>query len=537
MNASQTWKAYKQDTIVGEEGEGGEGGGIVLDISLMGPGHNDLEPLTPALENALEEMDALERGAIANADENRMVGHYWLRAPRLAPTNLIRHDIEHTLSRIETFARKIHDGEISPERAERFRHVILVGIGGSALGPQLIHSALGTPTAPLTLHFVDNTDPDGIDNLVEELGEALAETLIVVISKSGTTPETRNGMAELASIYDQRGLVMAEHAVAITGVDSELERLAKSRAWLDILPMWDWIGGRTSITSAVGLLPAALIGVDIRRFLEGARSMDSCTRRKDIRRNPALMMAAMWHKAVSRDHTAILVILPYKDRLSLMARYLQQLIMESLGKKYNRAGEIVHHGLTVYGNKGSTDQHAYVQQLRDGGHDYFATFIEVLKDREGPSEEVSDAATSGDYLLGFLLGTRQALMESGHYSMTITLPDVSARSLGALIALYERTVGFYASLVNINAYHQPGVEAGKKAAGSVLALQRRAMRFLEDGGEGDVEAIASALGVGEEEMILLHKLLEHLAANSRISKNPGADRFSHVYRAGQTSEG
>src|SRR5262249_53728476 len=162
------------------------------------------------------------------------------------------------------------------------------------------------------------------------------------------------------------------------------------------------------------------------------------------------------------------------DQLELFSRYLQQLVMESLGKEKDLAGRVVHQGITVYGNKGSTDQHAYVQQLRDGLNNFFVTFIRTLAERQGrsgPPFEAEPEITSGDYLEGFLLGTRQALYESARESVTITLRDVSPRSIGVLIAIYERAVGLYASLIGINAYHQPGVEAGKKAAANVIAVK------------------------------------------------------------------
>ena len=151
--------------------------------------------------------------------------------------------------------------------------------------------------------------------------------------------------------------------------------------------------------------------------------------------------------------------------------------MESIGKQFDLKGNRVEQGLTVYGNKGSTDQHAYVQQLREGVPNFFAVFVRVLEDG-GSAMEVEPGVTAGDYLHGFLLGTRTALFENGRESMTITVPRVDARIVGALIALFERAVGFYANLVGINAYHQPGVEAGKKAAASVLALQAKVIAAL-----------------------------------------------------------
>jgi glucose-6-phosphate isomerase len=207
--------------------------------------------------------------------------------------------------------------------------------------------------------------------------------------------------------------------------------------------------------------------------------------------------------------------LPYKDNLDLFSRYLQQLVMESLGKGRDKNGKLVHEGITVYGNKGSTDQHAYVQQLRDGLPNFFATFIEVLEDRNGPSIEVEAGITSGDYLSGLLDGTRQSLYDNQRESITITIPRVDARRIGALIALYERAVGLYASLVNINAYHQPGVEAGKKAAADFLALQKELMNVLATTLQ-PLSLITLSEKIGATDQVeTLYKVVRHLAMNQR----------------------
>ena len=227
----------------------------------------------------------------------------------------------------------------------------------------------------------------------------------------------------------------------------------------------------------------------------------------------------MWHYAGNGQGDKDMVILPYKDRLLLLSRYLQQLVMESLGKEKDLDGNTVHQGLTVYGNKGSTDQHAFVQQLRDGLNNFFATFIVVQQDIARPGRadvlEVQGNASSGDFLQGFWLGTRQALYESGRGSITLTLNKLDAQSLGAVIALYERAVGLYAELININAYHQPGVEAGKKAAASVLDLQAKLIAHLQANPDGGTaEELAEAVGQPEE-IETVHHILEHLLANKR----------------------
>jgi len=511
--------------------------GVSLDLSRMAFEDRFLDDKDADIRRALEQMNALEAGAIANPDERRMVGHYWLRDPAKSPTPEIARQIRECVAAIKRFARAVHAGRIRPKKAAAFRRVLVVGIGGSALGPQFVARALGSPARDrLRPVFVDNTDPDGIDLVVETLGPALKETLVVVISKSGGTPDTRNGMLEAEHAWKARGLPFAPHAVAVTQEGSQLDRYAVERGWLARFPMWDWIGGRTSELSAVGLLPAALQGLDIDAMLGGARAMDAVTREKDPRKNPAALLALAWHAAGGGRGAKDMVILPYKDRLELFSRYLQQLVMESLGKERDLAGRVVNQGIAVYGNKGSTDQHAYVQQLRDGVNNFFATFVEVLRDRGGRSTPVEPGVTSGDYLSGFLLGTRRALWENGRESLTLTVPDASPATVGKLIALYERAVGLYASLVGINAYHQPGVEAGKKAAAGVLELQKKAVAWLKArrGQAFRVEEIAAGAGApGEVETVF--KILQHLSANPdhgvKRTLARGTTVFDAVYSA------
>jgi glucose-6-phosphate isomerase len=506
--------------------------GFRLDVSRAGLEEADLDARESAMQKAFDEMEALERGALANPDERRMVGHYWLRAPERAPSADLARAISATRDRVGDFARSVHEGRLRPPGHERFAHLLVVGIGGSALGPQLVADALGSKADLVEPHFLDNTDPDGFDRTLDRLRDVLDRTLVLVVSKSGGTPETRNGMIEVAAAFGGRGLPFGRHAVAVTQEGSALDRHALEQGFLDRFPMWDWVGGRTSVTSAVGLLPAALQGIDITSLLAGAAAMDDLTRRRESRRNPAALLAFAWHVLGGGRGARDMVILPYKDRLALLGRYLQQLVMESLGKERDLDGRVVHQGLAVYGNKGSTDQHAYVQQLREGVPNFFATFVRVLKDRDGSSPEVEAGATSGDFLDGFLLGTRRALFENGRPSITLTLAELSAHSLGQLIALYERAVGLYASLIHVNAYHQPGVEAGKKAAAAVLELQRRIVAALIAAGPdgATAEALAAHAGAPEEAENVLH-ILERLAANEGrgVGSRPGTTPFDAVY--------
>jgi glucose-6-phosphate isomerase len=521
MPTSSLWQRFQQYFLCYDDLD------FSIDISRMKFPDDFFGKMQPEIERAFAAMRELEAGAIANPDEKRMVGHYWLRNPVLAPTSEIRVEIEETIKRIKRFAADVHFGKITAENGNRFEHILLIGIGGSALGPQFVADALGSAHDPMDIYFFDNTDPDGFDRVLHKIDNDLSQTLVVVVSKSGGTKETRNGMLEAQTRFTAKGLEFGRHAIAVTGRGSDLDKYAEENKWLARFPMYDWIGGRTSIMSAVGLLPMALEGFDIDGFLAGAAAMDERTRIPEVGQNAAMLLALMWYYAGNGKGEKDMVVLPYKDRLGLFTKYLQQLVMESLGKEKNIAGEIVHQGIAVYGNKGSTDQHSYVQQLRDGVLNYFVTFVEVRNDRRGARFEVEDRITSGDYLHGFLRGTRDALYEKGRESITMSIPEVNAFYVGTLIALYERAVGFYGSLVEVNAYDQPGVEAGKKAASKLLELQRQVREKLSNDGK-TAEEIARLVDADPEDVF---HLLRHLASNDpSIKVTPGEeavdDRFS-----------
>ncbi len=488
--------------------------GVAIDVVDTPVTVSDLD--SAEFADAFIAMRALEAGEIANPDEQRRVGHYWLRAPQFAPA-----DVADAITAAREAARRL---AFELHRDGTFRTVVVLGIGGSALGPQFVADALGEPDDRLQIRFIDNTDPDGIARVLGGLD--LEETLFVCISKSGGTAETRNAMIEAQAACERAGVEFGPRAVAISGEGSHLWQAAAS--WRARLPMWDWVGGRTSLTSAVGLFPMFLQGLDVDGFLAGAAAMDARTRVPDLRRNPAALLSLAWHRLGGGVGTRAMVVLPYRDRLVLFSRYLQQLVMESLGKERDLAGVVVRQGLAVYGNKGSTDQHAYVQQLRDGPDNYFATFLAVLDDGYYGAVDVELGLDSGDFLQGFLHGTRRALSEGGHPSLTITLDHVDAVRIGALIALYERAVGLYAFRVGVNAYHQPGVEAGKRAAAAVVALKAPLLAALDD---HPTTSVVLAERVGASDVRAIHAILRRLAANERgvmfhAGTSPVDDRFS-----------
>jgi glucose-6-phosphate isomerase len=445
---------------------------------------------------AIDQMRAVEAGEKVNRDEQRAVGHYWLRNPELAPPDQ-RQAIVAAQEQIERFAAFARS---------RFRKYLLIGIGGSALGPQLLWSAFYEPGVTPPFFVFDNTDPEGFDRTLRELHErgGLGDTLTIVISKSGGTPETRNGMIVARQAYHEAGLDFRQHAVAVTQPDSALYQ--QSEAWLERFPIWEWVGGRTSISSPVGLLPAALLGFRWRHLLAGMKSMDEQTKPSvEASENPALQLALAWHHLIERRGLSHMVVLPYSDRLALLSSYLQQLIMESLGKE----GQ----GLTVFGNKGSTDQHSYVQQLRDGRPDFFVAFVRVLcPQASGPANvAVEEGITSADYLAAFQEGTAQALSAAGRPSFRLTVERVDESSLGEMIAYFERAVGYYAAIVGINAYHQPGVQAGKEAAAGYLRIQKA---IVSRGAKGDIGELAQAVGADRE---LVAEIVRRLRLSGRLA--------------------
>lgn len=499
------WDTFKKNLYFSRET------GFMMDWSGMGLDEAFFAKMADKTEAALRHMKELDGGAVINTDEGRMVGHYWLRAPELAPTAELRAEIEDCLSKVKAFAADVHAGKVVSGTGEQFKNVIVAGIGGSSLGPVFVDKALKTADDKMTLYFMDNTDPDGMDAVFEAVKGELSATLAIVISKSGGTIETRNCMEELKAFYTACGYDFSKFAVCVTGTGSKLYNVAKGEGWLDIFPMWDWVGGRTSVMSAVGLLPLALKGIDIDGFLKGADDCDKLNRSPVVTENPAALMALSWYKCSGGQGGETMVVLPYKDRLDLFAKYLQQLVMESLGKELDRDGNVVKQGLAVLGNKGTSDQHSYVQQLVAGPDNIFVVFVQVLRDRLGDSHEVGENSTSGDYLNAFMLGTKKALESHGKRTMTVTVPEVSAYTVGQLIALFERAVSIYASLININAYHQPAVEFGKKAAGGLIDLKNAAAAHLKAAGAAmTAEELAKALNAEADDVF---RLMLHLANN------------------------
>ena len=504
-NRMWTERCHKYTFIDGESG-------FQVNFAGMNFEDSDFKKLPRSFQKVQEEMRKIELGEIKNPDEHRKVTHFTDRSVYTGTA---------VYSEVEEFAAGIRSGKITGSTGKPFESAVINGIGGSALGPQLLQMAINGPYwnelsrekrgGNLKIYFLDNTDTAGLADVLAVCD--LETTLVVSVSKSGGTQETQNNLVACQAQYAAKGLDFSKHAAAVTMRESKLDTMARSAKWLKVFEMAESIGGRTSETSIVGHLPAALAGIDFESLLRGACHMDrlTLTDKPYPSHNPAYMLSAMWYLAGNGKGDRNMVIVPYSDRLILLSRYLQQLVMESLGKEKDLDKKVVHQGLNVFGNKGGTDAHAFIQQLNDGRDDFFVTFIEVLED--SMAAPISDGVAMGDYLHGFMTGLANALRSKKRQVIEMKVTKVSPFNVGMLIALYERAVAAYAELIHINAFHQPGVQAYKLASKGIIQLQLDLEEKLPALAPftGTAAEFSAKLGIAEE--YELEGILAKLAAN------------------------
>ncbi len=376
--------------------------------------------------------------------------------------------------------------DAAAEIQANFDTFVVLGIGGSALGPTAIQYALnhmrwnelpkekrnGKPR----LYVEDNVDPERLAALFDIID--LKTTAFNVISKSGATSET---MSQFLIIRDalirEVGDDWAKHIYATTdAARGNLIKIVKAENMrMFVIP--DGVGGRFSEICPVGLLPAAVCGIDIRAMLEGCAFMDEICKNDDLFQNPAMLGAAAKFAAMRKGKN-ISVVMPYVDCLKYMADWYAQLWAESLGKKFDRNGKIVREGQTPVKSLGVTDQHSQVQLYAEGPHDKFITFIGVDRYRNvmpipGAYEDIPDISFLGGHTQNELIQAEQtatefALLKQEQMNRTITLPEVNAFTIGELMYYFMMETAYTGELLNIDAYNQPGVEEGKNATYALL---------------------------------------------------------------------
>jgi len=384
------------------------------------------------------------------------------------------------------YSRGVH--ELVARYRDNTTDLIVLGIGGSALGNIAVHSALNPATYNLLsasqrggprLFVLDNVDPAMVDDVLRLLGRRLNTTLINVISKSGETAETASGFMIFRELLRKRlGEGFASRIVATTDAErGTLHDIAKSDGYAT-LPVPGDVGGRFSVLSPVGLFSAAMCGIDIDAMLAGAASMRNRTDNANMSENPAAVLAAIKYLALAAKGKPMHVMMPYSNRLYMLADWYRQLWAESLGKRTDRGGAEVFTGPTPIKALGTTDQHSQVQLYREGPNDKLVVFLAVDKHpREVRVPDVFAEAEGLSYLrkarLSKLLtaekqATEYALAASNRPSVTIRFDRITPISVGEFFYLYEFTTSLMGELLNINAYDQPAVELGKQATFALM---------------------------------------------------------------------
>jgi len=436
---------------------------------------------------------ALLEGEIMNTGENRKVLHQLLRSQdgRAATGKIVSHEgrdvgdfYRKELERFSVFAERVRSGGLGPAPGRRYTAFAQIGIGGSDLGPRALSIALenwaaGEGRKVLRAEFISNVDPDDGSKVVASL--PLDETLFVLVSKSGTTQETLTNELFVKEKIKKAGLDPAKHMVAVT---SETSPLARNPGYLDSFYIDDFVGGRYSSSSAVGgVILSLAYGSDVfRDFLSGASAADKAALERDIRKNAALLDAliGVWERNfLLYPYTAIL---PYSQALSRFPAHLQQLDMESNGKRVNRDGKPLTYssGPVVFGEPGTNGQHSFYQLLHQGTDIVPLQFIGFRENLRG-DDGVIGGSTSQTKLKANLAAQITAFAKGksdsngnkdfpgGRPSSLIYGDKLTPRTLGALLAHYENKVMFQGFVWNVNSFDQEGVQLGKILAGKILS--------------------------------------------------------------------
>ncbi len=368
---------------------------------------------------------------------------------------------------------------------ENFENFVVLGIGGSALGPTMAFNALchlhyndlpkekrGGPR-----FFVeDNVDPVRMKELLDVLD--VTKTCFNVISKSGATSETMTQYLIIADLLKKAGKDVKEHVIFTTDEKrGNLVKISNELGGVKSYVLPDGVGGRFSELCPVGLLPAAVLGIDIEKLLQGAAYMDELCKESDFRNNPALLCATLQIASMENGKN-IGVMMPYSDNLRFVSDWYAQLWAESLGKNVTLKGKACNVGQTPVKALGVTDQHSQVQLYTEGPYDKVVTFLSVTNYKEKSPiphgcENIPDVSFLGGHTMEELIqaenkATAYALTKAGRLNYTITLPEVNEFTLGQILYLFELQTAYAGAMLDIDTFNQPGVEAGKKATFALL---------------------------------------------------------------------
>jgi glucose-6-phosphate isomerase len=435
---------------------------------------------------AVDQFLEMKRGAVMNKiegheSENRQVLHTACRdifsdSPYITEAS---QQAKQQLAKLKTFLTELDKGLLTNSRGENFTDYINIGIGGSDLGPRALYTALSAFSREnRKVHFISNVDPDDAAAVLKKID--LSRSLVGVVSKSGTTLETRTNEEMVRAAYSSAGFDSNKHFLAITGQGSPMDNPEK---YMRSFHMYDYIGGRYSATSMVG---AAMLGFGlgfdaVMDILRGAHAMDLAAEERDIRKNPALLLALLgiWNRNFLGYETV--AVLPYSQALLRFPAHLQQCDMESNGKSVTRSGQNVSYatGPIVWGEPGTNGQHAFYQLLHQGTATVPTEFIGFRQNQQDLDLEIR-GTTSQEKLVANLLAQALALATgrpdnnpnrffTGNRPSSILMADkLDPFTMGSLLALYEAKIVLQGFIWNINSFDQEGVQLGKVLANRFL---------------------------------------------------------------------
>ncbi|WOD19992.1 glucose-6-phosphate isomerase [Paraburkholderia kirstenboschensis] len=458
------------------------GGGIAADFSKNRITDETLKLLVQLAREARVEKrrDAMFAGEVVNPTEGRAALHTALRASN--PNAPFHQQVQAERAKMAAFADQVRSGAWTGYTGKRIRHVVNIGIGGSDLGPKMVVHALHHLATPeITTHFVSNVDGADLYNVMQQIDPE--ETLAIIVSKTFTTLETMTNARSLRDWFTEKGCpenALAKHFVGVSANPSEVVKFGIAKE--NVFEMWDWVGGRYSLWSAVGL--SIMIAVGPQQFgelLAGANDMDEHFRTAPLEKSlPVLLgMIGIWYRNFFGSQSYL--VAPYSEALHFLPSYLQQLEMESNGKSARLDGAMVDYptSAVTWGEPGTNGQHAFFQMLHQGPTIVPIDFVAVLTPEHPlvshhPKLLANCFAQSEALMLGRTLEEAKKVagpdkpelaphlvFPGNRPTTTLLVEALTARSLGALIALYEHKVLVQASVWNINPFDQWGVELGK----------------------------------------------------------------------------
>ncbi|MEN9699206.1 MAG: hypothetical protein RLZZ301_404 [Bacteroidota bacterium] len=426
--------------------------------------------------------DAIQKyfeGDLINQTENRAVLHTALRSNESTPLLVegadIRPEIAAVKAKIKHFSQRIISGAHKGFTGKAITDIVNIGIGGSDLGPAMLADALAFYQNQLNVHFVSNVDGDHVQEVLKKVNPET--TLFVIVSKTFTTQETLSNAQSIRSWFLNAGSE-ADIAAHFVAVSTNLQKVQEFGIAPDnIFPMWDWVGGRFSLWSAVGLSIALVVGYDqFEALLDGAADMDAHFRTTPFEQNMPVVMAllSVWYNNFYGAESEALI--PYTQYLQKFAPYLQQGIMESNGKSVGRDGQRVSYqtGTIIWGEPGTNSQHAFFQLIHQGTKLIPTDFIGFKKSLHGNTDHhdklmANFFAQTEALLVGKADPNPFKVFEGNKPTNTLLIEQLTPKSLGSLIALYEHKLFVQGIIWNIFSYDQPGVELGKVLANSILS--------------------------------------------------------------------